>query len=59
ELGDVHTRSPVNVWRVLFGNEIHTHTEMLVSCALQTTNIWLWDALEFLEWFSLGARVSA
>ena len=30
---DVYTGSAIDIWRVLLGNEIHTHTQMLVRAS--------------------------
>lgn len=56
QFGDVDARSSIDVWRVLFGNEIHTHTQMLVRLTFLGTNICLWQWQESLEWSSLEAR---
>jgi hypothetical protein len=52
----VNTGSTVDVWRVLLGNEIHTHRQMLVRVKAEATNICLWQWQESSEWSSQVAR---
>ena len=59
QLSNVNSGATVDVWRVLLGNEINTHNQMLVRRSSSATNISLWDGQEFLGWCSPAVKASA